>query len=285
VSLEDFQRTTRLLLNAGADIYQLNAVRSQISRVKGGRLRESIAGRLVNLILSDVLGNDVSVIASGPTVSPRSTTQDALAVINRLGLLDQLPDSVRNALVSPIGQGRNGRSDDVTVIVADNELAIGAAGKTLHDAGLLIERSPIPGTGEAADRARGFVQWLNSLPSTVTAAIGGGEYTVHVTGNGLGGRNTEFALAAALELDRLGSTDWTVASLASDGDDAMTQVAGAIVDGASIRAMRELGHDPDASLWNNDSLAPLAAIGATHVTGPTGTNVNDLYLAVRLSKV
>jgi hydroxypyruvate reductase len=116
----------------------------------------------------------------------------------------------------------------------------------------------------------------------VNAAIGGGEYTVRVKGSGIGGRNTEFALAAAIEMDRVDLCDWMVASLATDGDDAMTEVAGGIVDGASVRRMRERGQDPEGALADNDSLTALDAIGATHVTGPTGTNVNDLYLAVRL---
>jgi hydroxypyruvate reductase len=178
-----------------------------------------------------------------------------------------------------------GGADDRTVVVADNEQATATAGKALHAAGLHIEQSPVSGIGEASDRACEFVQWLGRLHLPVTAAIGGGEYTVHVRGNGVGGRNTEFALAAALELDRLNIPDWTVASLATDGDDAMTEVAGAIVDSSSVRRMRELALDPDAALANNDSLAPLSAIGATLATGPTGTNVNDIYLAVRLPKV
>lgn len=281
VSLTDFQLTTRQLLRAGADIHQLNAVRSQLSGVKGGRLRSLIPDRLVNLIVSDVLGNDVSVIASGPTVPPRSTALDAVDALNRLGLMDTIPASVRHELASVNGQAWNVRADDLTRIVADNEGAIAAAAKVLHGAGLTLDRSPVDATGEASLRAREFVRTLLTLPSTVGAMIGGGEYTVTVRGSGVGGRNTEFALSAAIELDRLRISDWTVASLATDGDDALTGVAGAIVDGKSAHRMRELGFNPEAALADNDSLPPLRAIGATHGSGPTGTNVNDIYFAVR----
>ena len=150
VPLADFQLTTRLLLNAGADIGQLNAVRSQISRVKGGRLRALIPGRVVNLIVSDVLGNDVTVIASGPTVPPRSTPLDALRVINGLGLAGKLPSSVQTAIASAMTQFSVGRLDDVTRVIADNEHAISAAAVSLHHDGFLIERSPLAQTGEAS---------------------------------------------------------------------------------------------------------------------------------------
>lgn len=282
VSLQDFQGVTRMLLNAGADIYQLNAVRSQISQVKGGRLRGRIpSATVINLIVSDVLGNDISVIASGPTVRPVSTSLDALAVIESLGVARHLPSAVRDVLHDSCREQWQESEHDQTVIIADNELAISAAETSLRASGFKVERCPVPGTGEASERAREWTGWLKCLPGEVTAAIGGGEYTVEVRGTGVGGRNTEFALVAAIELDRLAMTDWTVASLATDGDDAMTAVAGGIVDGSSARLMAGEGISPLAALANNDSMAALEAIGAGHGTGPTGTNVNDLYFAVR----
>ena len=122
---------------------------------------------------------------------------------------------------------------------------------------------------------------LIDVPQDIDAVIAGGELTVTVTGNGTGGRNTEFALAAALELERLGVTSWTVASLATDGQDGPTDVAGAIVDLTHASRMRAMHIDPIAALRDNDSCPPLEQTGAVVTTGPTGTNVNDLYFAVR----
>jgi glycerate-2-kinase len=122
---------------------------------------------------------------------------------------------------------------------------------------------------------------LRDVPADTDAIVGGGELTVTVSGDGVGGRNTEFALAAAIELERLRIEDWAVASLATDGEDGMTDVAGAIVDCSTPPALRARHVDPITSLHANDSFPGLDQIGATVKTGPTGTNVNDLYFAIR----
>lgn len=138
-----------------------------------------------------------------------------------------------------------------------------------------------PRTGEARLVAVDWVRQLRAVPASTDAVVAGGELTVTVTGSGTGGRNTEFALAAALELERLGMREWTIASLATDGQDGATDVAGAIVTSATPQLLRAAGLDPAASLTANDSFPGLQRIGAVVATGPTGTNVNDLYFGVR----
>lgn len=281
VSLADFQHLTRALLSAGADIYQLNTVRSRISQVKGGGLRSHIRSQgCTSFLLSDVLGNDPSVIASGPTVLSTRTAADAKTVLDQFGLNDSLPTHLRNAILAEHEYRLPMGNDDRIEIVADNGTALETAALALADQGN-VEVAWRDQTGEAADRARVFVALLQHQPKSVHAVLGGGELTVTVRGDGLGGRNTEFALAAAIALRDANLTDWAVASLATDGQDSLTGFAGAIVDASSCTAMESAGFDPGAELSRNNSAPPLEAIGATVFTGPTGTNVNDLYLAVR----
>jgi glycerate 2-kinase len=282
VSLDDFQTMTRLLLHAGADIHQLNAVRSQLSRVKGGGLRAAIPAKtVVTLALSDVLGNDPTVIASGPTVSLNTTHREAREILSQLGLTEHMPESVRRVLATDDRERAEAHPGDHVTVIADNELALAAASEQLRTMGLRVVQGASSRTGEARDVALEWVRALKDVPADVEAVLAGGELTVTVTGNGIGGRNTEFALAAALELERLGIDDWTVASLATDGDDGPTKVAGAIVDHTTPGRLRKAGFDPAAALAANDSFPGLRHIEAVVDTGPTGTNVNDLYFALR----
>ena len=140
----------------------------------------------------------------------------------------------------------------------------------------------MPVQGEAADLGRSFVDEFAKAADGVDVVLGGGEATVTVRGNGRGGRNTEFALAAALEMERRGVHDWVVASLATDGQDALTGLAGAIADSETCQRAREGGVDPGAALARNDSATVFDVAGGAVMTGPTGTNVNDLYIAVRM---
>ena len=282
VSLADFQEMTRQLLRAGADIHQLNAVRSRVSRVKGGGLRVAIpARRVVTLALSDVLGNDPTVIASGPTVRSTTTAADARRVLAALGVADLMPEAIHRALQADVRRPATPEIDDVISIVADNERAIRAAANRLHGAGLTVLVDDEQKSGEARICGTAWVEGLPRLPGNVDVVLAGGELTVTVRGEGIGGRNTEFALAAAIVLERLDLAEWTVASLASDGQDAETGVAGAIVDASVPARLRTAGVDPDKALAANDTFPGLNEVGVTVETGPTGTNVNDLYFAVR----
>jgi glycerate 2-kinase len=283
VTLADFAQTTDLLLRAGAPIEALNAVRAPLSRVKAGGLRAA-APRCdwVTLILSDVLGNDPRVIASGPTVPAGRDPRLALEVIERFGVKERIPDSVLAALercsVEPEPQHTN---NDVLLIIGDNATAVDAAANKAAALGLECQIVWQSTEGEAAELGREFVSIVSDAPDSVDVVLGGGEATVTVRGDGRGGRNTEFSLAAALELERRDMLDWVVASLGTDGQDAMTGLAGAIADAGTARRARNGGINPAHALARNDSLSVFEVAGGAVQTGPTGTNVNDVYIAVR----
>ena len=285
VTLDDIVVTTELLLRAGADIWLLNSVRRKLSAIKGGRLAEAAApARVVNLILSDVLGNPLPVIASGPTVEPERIVSDLELVLEGLGVWQAIPPRVRSLLVEP--EVPSGRLDNVvqSVVLADAAALVRAAAEACRERGLPAVLCGARFTGEAREFGRFWAALARSVreerqPWTPPVAIvAGGELTVTVRGSGRGGRNTEMALAAALALE--GSEGITVASLASDGDDGRSGAAGAVVDTTTAGVLRERGIDPLRALQDNDSATALAAADALVVTGLTGTNVNDLYLAI-----
>lgn len=284
VTLADVATTTDLLLRAGAPIQHLNAVRIPLSRVKGGRLRFAAPdARFVTLILSDVLGNDQRVIASGPTVSTDLTGAGALELLARYDLIDRVPAGVIDALTktrdaadSSIYEG------DTLSIVGDNAAAVEEFARAAHDDGLAYKVTWEAKEGESSDLAGAWVDECLRAPDDIDLLLGGGEATVKVQGDGVGGRNTEFALAAALELEHLGRSDWVVGSLATDGQDALTGVAGAIATPTTLKRARSAGVDPLQSLARNDSLAVFRVAGGCVEPGPTGTNVNDIYVALRL---
>jgi glycerate-2-kinase len=283
VTLEDIARTTDLLLRAGAPIQDLNRVRIPLSLVKGGGLRRAAgSATMVTLILSDVLGNDTRIIASGPTVRGEGSSKHALALLERYAVRDGVPDAVIEALEAPVDESQDRDfPNDVVEIIADNETVLEALrGRAAAD-GFRAEIVARRAGGEAAELARAWVANCHRSDPDIDVFLGGGEATVTVHGDGVGGRNTEFALAAALELERRQLAGWTIASLATDGQDGPTNVAGAIADAGTCARARGAGVDPDAALANNDSLRVFEAAGGLVVSGPTGTNVNDLYVAVR----
>jgi glycerate 2-kinase len=283
VSLADLARTTDLLLRAGAPIDALNAVRSPLSRVKAGGLRAAAPRNTwATLILSDVLGNDPRIIASGPTVPGGGDPRLALEVIERFGVLWQVPLSVRAALDAGFEEpGPLRTQEDILLVIADNGAAVGAAADKASALGLESMVIWHAVQGEAAELGREFALAVRDVPESIDVVLGGGEATVTVRGDGRGGRNTEFSLAAALELERLGLQDWVIASLGTDGQDAMTGLAGAIADAGTPQRARDAGLDPIDALGRNDSLSVFDVSGGKVKTGPTGTNVNDVYIAVR----
>jgi glycerate 2-kinase len=283
VSLADLAQTTDLLLRAGAPIDALNAVRSPLSRVKAGGLRAAAPRNAwATLILSDVLGNDPRIIASGPTVPGGGDPRLALEVIERFGVLWQVPLSVRAALDAGFEEpGPLRTQEDILLVIADNGAAVGAAADKASALGLESMVIWHAVQGEAAELGREFALAVRDVPESIDVVLGGGEATVTVRGDGRGGRNTEFSLAAALELERLGLQDWVIASLGTDGQDAMTGLAGAIADAGTPQRVRDAGLDPIDALGRNDSLSVFDVSGGKVKTGPTGTNVNDVYIAVR----
>jgi hydroxypyruvate reductase len=285
VSLEDLATATDLLLRAGAPIQDLNALRIPLSLIKGGGLRRAArAATVVTLVLSDVLGNDPRIIASGPTIWADPNPTLARAVLDRYRLLDRVPRSVIDALALSEGEGvpPNGATlPDVVEVVGDNARAVAAIEAAAGADGYRPRVIWTDRRGEAAALATTWVDACLAAPSEVDVLLGGGEATVTVRGDGVGGRNTEFALAAALALEERGEPDWVVASLATDGQDGPTDVAGAVADATTPARARAAGVDPVAALARNDSLRVFAAAGGLVRPGPTGTNVNDLYLALR----
>jgi hydroxypyruvate reductase len=282
LTLADLAATTQLLLRAGAPIDDLNAVRAPLSQVKAGGLRAAAPNATwITLILSDVLGNDPRVIASGPTVPGRDDPAVALETLDRYGLRARVPAAVLTSLQRSRRPGAVPRaSGDVLRVVGDNGVALEAAAHAAQELGLRPRIVWQAVEGEAADLGREWVEMLAASLDDANVLLGGGEATVTVRGDGRGGRNTEFALAAALELERRGMGKWVAASLATDGQDALTGAAGAIADSGTCGRARAARVDPAAALARNDSLAVFQAAGGLVVTGPTGTNVNDLYLAV-----
>jgi len=296
LSLDDLQATTDLLLRSGATIDELNAVRKHLSRVKGGQLaRLAAPAPLGALILSDVVGDPLDVIASGPTSPDPTTYTQAWDVLAKRDLLEALPASVETRL----RDGKAGRlpetpkpgnslfSSVTNIIVGSNRLAAEAAvakAEQLNYQTLLlttfVEGEAREVAKVAAALAKGVRVHGDPL-SPPACLVWGGETTVTVRGQGKGGRNQELALAAALALD--GWPGVALMALATDGTDGPTDGAGAIVDGQTIQAARSQGLDPWRALTDNDAYPLLEAVDALMRTGPTGTNVNDL-LVILVSK-
>lgn len=280
LTLDDVRRTFRLLLAEAVPIEAVNIVRRHLSAFKGGRLAEAAApARVVTLVLSDIAGNPLPSIASGPTVADPSSFADAIGVLDRYGLLDRVPRAVRShleagaaGLVSETPKTPHPEQD--VMVIADIDTATAAARRAAQSAGFETQTATTPLTGEAAQTAIRCVE--AAVPGVV---IFGGETTVTVRGAGIGGRNQEGALAAAIAIE--GRSDIVFATLATDGVDGPTDAAGAIVDGASVERGRSLGLDPRIHLASNDSHRFLETTHDLLVSGPTGTNVGDVWLTLR----
>jgi hydroxypyruvate reductase len=202
--------------------------------------------------------------------------------VERYRVRGQLPAAVLAVLAEKDSAAIHVNSNqDVIRVIGDNAAAVAAAAAQAARLGMRSDVVWRAVEGEAAKLGQNWAAAAAQASASVDVLLGGGEATVTVHGTGLGGRNTEFVLAAAIELERRDMDDWVIASLATDGQDALTGAAGAIADGGSCMRARRAGVDPEMALANNDSLAVFDAAGGTVVTGPTGTNVNDLYFAVR----
>jgi len=295
LSLEDKRTVTQLLLKAGADIHQLNTVRKHISKIKGGRLLEAAwPGKVLNIIISDVIDNKISDIASGPAWYDPSTYAEALEVLDITGLLPIVPVSVKNALEEGMAGWREETikednrilENSRAFIIGDNLKALYAAKAEVRASGLQTVILTSSETGEARQVASSYIQKIRELSRKVKETgrafcfLTGGELTVTVKGSGRGGRNTEFALACLLEMekirDELAGCDWLIVSLASDGRDGPTDSAGAWITGESSQLAAKAGLNPQKFLDNNDSYGFFEKIGGLIFTGQTGTNVMDL---------
>jgi hydroxypyruvate reductase len=293
ITLGDKQAMTRLLLTVGATINQLNAIRKHCSLLKGGQLARAAApARVEALLLSDVVGDPLDVIASGPTSPDVSTFAEALDILDRFALRERAPQSI----VQRLEQGVRGQLPETpkpgdplfarvrNTVIGNNALVVEAAAARARELGFTPHVLTRSLEGEAREVARQFVQMARAIragrgPVTPPACvIGGGETTVTVKGRGKGGRCQEFALAAALDME--GLRDVVMLAAGTDGTDGPTEAAGAMVDGESVARARARGADPAASLAENDSHDLLVGIGDLVTTGPTNTNLLDLYLAL-----
>jgi hydroxypyruvate reductase len=284
INLAEKQQTTQLMLASGANIHELNALRKHISLFKGGQLaRLAAPAKVVSLILSDVVGDNLDVIGSGPTAPDESTFATALAVLDKYGLRDRVPPSVRERLER--GEGETPKPGDAVfenvenVIVGSNQKSLEAAAKAAKALGYrtMILASTIE--GETRDVARMHAAIARQIrvsgqPLRAPACvISGGETTVTILGKGKGGRNQEFALAAALDI--AGLSDTVILSAGTDGTDGPTDAAGAIADGDTVSRSRVSAEE---ALRNHDAYPFFRNLKDLIITGSTGTNVMDLHI-------
>ncbi len=292
ITLREKQNATELLLNAGADIFELNTVRKHISEVKGGRLAEiAYPAKVISLILSDVIGDRLDVIASGPAAPDSTTYLDALRIIERHMLNDAMPVSIMDLLKKGI-KGLVPETPKVSspVFQRVENIIVGSSKKAIDatkDKAIALGFEATVVSTEIQGEARYIGKWLAKKVKEMKASgsgpgkiclISGGETTVTVTGSGRGGRNMELALSFALEIE--GMEGITFLSAGTDGTDGLTDAAGAIVDGGTVRKARAIGMSPEAYLESNDSYHFFANAGGLLITGPTGTNVMDIQITL-----
>jgi hydroxypyruvate reductase len=293
LTLEDVQEVTRCLLEVGACIHEINALRKHLSQVKGGRLAKlAYPSTLISLMLSDVIGDDLDTIASGPTVPDKSTFRDCLRILEKYKMRERIPHSV----VKLLEKGAQGqvaetpKADDPVfertqnLIVSSNIQAIQAAKKKADELGYnaQILSSFVEGETKEVARvhaavAKEIIKTGNPVPRPA-CIISGGETTVTLRGKGLGGRNQEFVLAAAIDIDGLENV--VVLSGGTDGTDGPTDAAGAIADGETVRRAEKKELDAESYLQDNDSYHFFEPLGDLIITGPTYTNVMDLRLVM-----
>ena len=289
LTLDEKQETTHLLLECGATNNEINAIRKHLSRSKGGRLaKEAYPATIVSLLLSDVIGDRLDVIASGPTVPDESTYSDCIKIIDRYKLSDRLPKSVTDHFIKGAAgslpetpkPGDPVFSKVQNLIVGNNRESLLAAKERAISLGYntIILSSQIE--GEAREVAHVFaaigkeISQANLPISSPACVIAGGETTVSIQGRGKGGRSQELALACAIAID--GWEGISLLSAGTDGTDGPTDAAGAFVNGATCKRARRMNSDPRDFLLTNDSYTLFASLGDLLKTGPTRTNVMDI---------
>jgi len=295
VTLEDKKTVTNLLLKCGATINEINVVRKHLSEFKGGQLaKTAYPATLVNLIISDVVGDPLDIIASGPTVPDSSTFQDAYNVLKKYDLLNKIPENIKKR----IQLGLSGKIDETpkpgdkifrnvhNILIASNRTACVAAVKKARELGInsMLLSTYIEGEARHVGAVlAGLAKEIHNYDTPIkkpAVIVCGGETTVTVVGNGKGGRNQELALGSALKISGLNGI--VIASVGTDGKDGTSDAAGAIVDGQTLKRAQKLGLDATKYLANNNSYMFFKKLGDAIFTGTTGTNVNDLITIVVL---
>jgi len=295
VTLEDKKTVTNLLLKCGATINEINVVRKHLSEFKGGQLaKTAYPATLVNLIISDVVGDPLDIIASGPTVPDSSTFQDAYNVLKKYNLLNKIPENIKKR----IQLGLSGKIEETpkpgdkifrnvhNILIASNRTACVAAVKKARELGInsMLLSTYIEGEARHVGAVlAGLAKEIHNYDTPIkkpAVIVCGGETTVTVVGNGKGGRNQELALGSALKISGLNGI--VIASVGTDGKDGTSDAAGAIVDGQTLKRAQKLGLDATKYLANNNSYMFFKKLGDAIFTGTTGTNVNDLIIIVVL---
>jgi hydroxypyruvate reductase len=291
ITLGEKQEVTQLLLDCGADIREINSIRKHISKIKGGRLAKwAYPSTLLGFILSDVVGDSLDVIGSGPTLPDTSTFEDAWNVLEKYDLVGEVAPSVQNHL----RLGREGKLEETPkpgdtiferthhILIGSNIFALRAAAKEASSFGfnsLILTSSIVGATREAARFHAAIAKEILSTGHPVqrpACVVSGGETTVTMKGHGLGGRNQEFALAGALDIGGLETV--ILLSGGTDGTDGPTEAAGAIADHTTVKRARSMGLNPRAYLENNNAHPFFKSLGDLLITGPTYTNVMDVRI-------
>lgn len=285
ITLAEKQETTKLLLACGANIHEMNTIRKHLSVLKGGQLAAlAWPATVITLILSDVIGDNLDVIGSGPTAPDASTFADAVAILKRFGIFERVPDTVRRRLTEAAqetpksGDARLSRTSNL--IVGSNRVAVEAAkakAKALGYRTLILSTTIQGETRDVAGVHAAIAHEILDSGQPIKApacVISGGETTVTLRGVGKGGRNQEFALAAALDIEGLNNV--LLLSAGTDGTDGPTDAAGALCDGTTLARARAKGLDARKALAENDSYPFFDALGDLIKTGPTNTNVMDV---------
>lgn len=293
IELKEKQEVTQLLLDSGADIKEINTVRKHISRMKGGWVAKwAYPSTVIAFILSDVVGDQLDVIGSGPTVADPSTFEEALEILKKYDLLSEVAPSVRKHLQS----GKEGKVEETpkpgeavfervsNILIGSNILALREAKREAESLGFnaIILSSSIEGETREASRflmavAKEVISSGNPVPRPA-CILSGGETTVTIKGKGRGGRNQEFALAAALEIS--GIEKVVVLSGGTDGTDGPTDASGALADHTTVQRAEAMGLNPNAHLKNNDAYPFFQKLGDLLITGPTRTNVMDVRIVL-----
>ena len=290
ITLKELQNVTGLLLKSGARIDEINAIRKHISQVKGGRLVNISKSEIVSLILSDVAHDQVETIASGPTAPDSSTFSDCKRILIKYGLLQKIPVSI----IDRIQKGVDGKAEETpkatdkrfdrvsNIIIGNNRMALNHCHKKAAALGYHTCTLSSLIKGEAREVAKVFgaiareIHQSGNPAKTPACIIAGGETTVTVKGDGIGGRNQEFTLAAAREIDGLENT--VILSAGTDGRDGNTDAAGAIADGSTITRAKYVNMDTETYLNNNDTHTFFKNLHDLINTGPTKTNVMDIMI-------
>jgi len=294
VTLDDKIAVTSALMRNGATIRELNIVRKHLSAIKGGRLLTATADgvEVLTLILSDVPGNDLATIGSGPTVADPTTYTDAISVLKRRGVWGRAPEPVRDHLergaagefIETVKAGDAALARATNVIVGDNRVAVDAAAEAARALGYRVERGRELG-GEANELGRAIAREVQETGTERVCQVAGGEPVVTVKGTGRGGRAQQCALAMAIELASASEPRENAGRVmalfaGTDGIDGPTDAAGAIATSETVARAAEAGVDPEAALRRNDAYEFFKALGDLVIVGPTGTNVADVMIAL-----